>query len=918
MDGFAILIALAAFVLALIAMNKLSRLDVKLAQLKLQLGNLTDELARLRTATPAAEEPPIVTKEAVEPEPKARPAVALPAGMAKFEESLSLEPERAPEPDKAPQPEKADTPFSRAASDAAAQMPPPVAPKTLVSDMEQKLASRWFVWIGGLAIAISGLLFVKYAYDNGLISPTLQVILGLLLAAGLVVAGLWLKPKSEPGSYVPAAVSAGGLATAFGTTYAAYALYELIHPSTAFLGLGVVALIAFGLSRSLGPLIAALGILGGYGAPTLIPSGNPSAWTFFPYLLVIFAAAIYTLRGRIWWWLGYAAIAGAAAWGFLWINSGPFKFGDVLPIGLFAHAIGAIAFYGLAGRGILEEHSGDLRDPKSVSQALWIGLAGLAAEVALLMLLVQASEHGTLALILFFLAAAGAIALAWLKYGLSPLAPVAGTLGFLALMNWREAAFHEWVMDEQGLWSSIMGGAAPEFLRWMLIAGAAFLIVGLVGVLKKESRSFAILAAGSAALFPFGAWARVDQLLSNSSWAAIAVAGAAAVFALIFKTDSRRNDVVSGLLSIGAAIALLFAADRLFYGVWLAIAMGLLALAYSLATKKLAATWLAPISAALGWLTAARLFVMREIWGEPSNLPWGEHWPLYGYGLPVLLLYGASRILNGDHQRRWKITLEGLSLGLAIALVSLELRALISGEPGEEPGLLEMSAHSLAWLGAAYGLMYRQQAFSSFVAMWGARVLIAVSCGMIILGSLLGLNPVVTEEPVPGSAVFNALLLAYLAPVPLLGLIARRLPLIGWAPARNPIGLLALVLGFAYVTLQTKLMFQGSVLVAWTETVPEDYAYSAVWLAFGIAVFLVGLVLQRQPIRYAGLGVVSLVVLKVFLWDMAGLEGLYRIASFMGLGLCLVGIGWLYGKFVMQKKGLEEKNSPLENNPLQR
>jgi uncharacterized membrane protein len=80
-------------------------------------------------------------------------------------------------------------------------------------------------------------------------------------------------------------------------------------------------------------------------------------------------------------------------------------------------------------------------------------------------------------------------------------------------------------------------------------------------------------------------------------------------------------------------------------------------------------------------------------------------------------------------------------------------------------------------------------------------------------------------------------------------------------------------------------------------------------------VFLVGLVLSRQPIRYAGLGVVSLVVLKVFLWDMAGLEGLYRIASFMGLGLCLVGIGWLYGKFVMQKKGLEEKMASAEISP---
>ena len=52
----------------------------------------------------------------------------------------------------------------------------------------------------------------------------------------------------------------------------------------------------------------------------------------------------------------------------------------------------------------------------------------------------------------------------------------------------------------------------------------------------------------------------------------------------------------------------------------------------------------------------------------------------------------------------------------------------------------------------------------------------------------------------------------------------------------------------------------------------------------------------------AGLGVMALVVLKVFGVDMSNLEGLYRIASFVGLGFCLVGIGWLYQRFVQPPK----------------
>ena len=63
-----------------------------------------------------------------------------------------------------------------------------------------------------------------------------------------------------------------------------------------------------------------------------------------------------------------------------------------------------------------------------------------------------------------------------------------------------------------------------------------------------------------------------------------------------------------------------------------------------------------------------------------------------------------------------------------------------------------------------------------------------------------------------------------------------------------------------------------------------------------------GIKLGRQYIRYAGLAVMVLVVLKVFLWDMSGLEGLYQIGSFLGLGLSLVGIGWLYQRFVQKPK----------------
>ncbi len=882
MYGFDLLILIAAFIIAIIALNKNSALEVKIAQLKLQLSNLADEVAKLREPVP----PPVVEakKPAAKPKAAKRRAAAAPPEPVLGEQLVPIIP--------------------------AEETAPPRR------DMEQALASRWFVWIGGAAIAIGGLLFVKYAYDNQLISPSLQIVLGLLLGTALVAAGEFVRRKSTAAGYVPAALSAAGLVTAFGSIFAAYALYELIAPTPAFIGLALVAFAALALSRLQGPLIAALGLIGSYVTPALIPSENPSAWNFFPYLLVILAASFMVIRASVrhpgesrgpastwipasagttneegghgWWWLAYAAIAGSAIWAMLWMWNGPFESADTLPIGLFAHALGLIAFFAL---------SRDRAPPA-------IGLTGLAVAALLLMTLVDKTNHSGLSLLLFFAAMAIAIAIAWRRPSVSLLAMAAAILSFLALMLWSEVAVHALAMNERGLWSSVPGPEAQRFLNYMLGAAIAFTLAGCFGaLLQKQPRNWGLAGGIAAILFVFGAWARVDDLLDDSTWALIGAIFAGLVLAAAWAGRGRHHDadanLSSGLLSIGAALLLLFSLDRLFDGICLTVAIAALALAFAVLARWLLVTLQAPIAATLGSLATIRLFVSRELWEEDRTLPWGQHWPIYGYGVPAILLLIASRVLKAAGHVRSAITLEGLTLGLVISLIALELRVLISGGiTYDEPQFLEMSAHILTWLGAAYGLMHRQQFFSSFIAVWGARILIAVSCVAIVLFSLISLNPVFTEAPVAGNVLFNALLLAYLAPALLLALIARRLEVLNWQRLRPLAGLFALVLAFVYLTLETKRVFQGRSMVAWSTSIEESYAYSAVWLAFALALFVIGLRLGRQAIRYAGLGVMVLVVLKVFLWDLSSLEGLYRIASFIGLGLCLVGIGWLYQRFV--------------------
>jgi uncharacterized membrane protein len=57
-----------------------------------------------------------------------------------------------------------------------------------------------------------------------------------------------------------------------------------------------------------------------------------------------------------------------------------------------------------------------------------------------------------------------------------------------------------------------------------------------------------------------------------------------------------------------------------------------------------------------------------------------------------------------------------------------------------------------------------------------------------------------------------------------------------------------------------------------------------------------------RKLRLAALGVIGLVCAKVFLVDMAGLAGLWRVLSFLGLGLALIGLGAVYRRFVLPGK----------------
>ena len=278
-------LGIAGFVLAL---NQRQSIAV----LRGEIGRLAARLQTLETAAPAP--PP----QAVAPEP-------VPDVAPEIEPELELEPEPVPEP----------------------QAPPlAAAPEAAKPGLEERLASRWLVWLGAVALALAGLFLILYAVENGWLGPTARVALGLLLGLALAGAGEWTRRRpwqlrfaAQHTDYVPGALAGAGLFVAFASIYGAHALYGLIGPLTAFIGLALVAAAGFALATLHSPIVAVVGLLAAFATPALLSTGSNNAAGLFAYLALVVAAALGVVRYRDWAWLAVAALAGGFIWTTIWL-----------------------------------------------------------------------------------------------------------------------------------------------------------------------------------------------------------------------------------------------------------------------------------------------------------------------------------------------------------------------------------------------------------------------------------------------------------------------------------------------------------------------------------------------------------------------------------------------------------------------
>jgi hypothetical protein len=234
-----------------------------------------------------------------------------------------------------------------------------------------------------------------------------------------------------------------------------------------------------------------------------------------------------------------------------------------------------------------------------------------------------------------------------------------------------------------------------------------------------------------------------------------------------------------------------------------------------------------------------------------------------------------------------------LVAGTALAYITLAV-----------PLQLEKEWITIAWAleGAALAWLYVRIPHRGLY--WSAVVLVAV------VFVRLALNPaVLVYEPRGSVRIWNWYLYTYV--VAAASMLAAAWSLVktndgivpGLPRASTLLKAAGTILLFLLLNIEIADFFAtgDTITFNFSATLVQDLTYTLGWGIFGVGLLALGIVLRSRPTRVAALGLLIVTVIKCFLHDLARLTGLYRVASFVGLAICLALVAVVLQRFVLAK-----------------
>jgi uncharacterized membrane protein len=449
-----------------------------------------------------------------------------------------------------------------------------------------------------------------------------------------------------------------------------------------------------------------------------------------------------------------------------------------------------------------------------------------------------------------------------------------------------------------------------------LALGAGFaLLFGIAGYLAQgrtqQPPSIAMVWSACAMFVPLALLAalyyRIARFEPSLPFAAAALL-LSVLYALATENLDRRAPrpglaAGAALFATGAVAALALALTMVLEKGWLTIALALVVPGVAWVADKRPLPVLRVLAALVGVVVMVRIAFEPRVVGDGVGATPIFNWLLYGYGIPAAAFWWGGHILRRRGDDTPTRMIESGAVLLTVLLAFLQIRHFINNGDvySDSSNLAEIALQVCVGLAMTIGLERLRLRTGSVVHDIAALAIAAATAAAIVLGLGLMENPMITGEPVGGRFV-NLILLGYGLPAVLAGVLA--LVSRGVRPRQysTAAALTAVALALAYLSLEIRTLFHGEVLTEGPTSDAEQYTYSAVWLAFGVALLAAGVLLRSQAVRFASAMVVILTVLKVFLVDMRDLTGIYQGLSFIGLGIVLLGIGWLYQRLLFPRR----------------
>ena len=760
-----------------------------------------------------------------------------------------------------------------------------------VQSLLSNIQENWLVWVGALAMLIGGGYLVQVIGSHIQFSPFMRVSFAFVISLLMVLVGEWFHRKEQQNpqraaraqgfTYVPAAVTGTGLTGIYCTVIFAFVVYQMLTPSISLIILASAAFFSLALSLRQGPLMAVLGLIGGYTAPLWIGGSEPNYFLLAGYICAISFAATLLMQKVHRAWIAPSIAVPHVIWMLLLIESIPTELlfsWLAIYLSITLYLIFAVPRMGWMLNPRFRHYQSKWTNSPTAT--------ALATALLTFSAVTRMPELNTLQMAYCYTLLVAIIWLPALRTGWSLRVFLPSILVSATALIVLTIAFDALYMLER----------EASILFALAVSIALICYRTYCQSLSDRSQLSGLLLLVLAPAMSLITLFYIDEFMQGYLWYWTAFCALMATYYVVLGQRARslalECSAVMHALIVG--IAFVWLSDT-----WLTTAISIQVAIMALQAQVglfRPASW--AIKVAMGILVI-RLTLLPFIpeWQPVEAGHWA--WVLVSY-LPSLFILSYARSTLKQVDRELTNWFEGAFLHVFLMALFTQTNYWLTGQYGYLGHIDFTSAAVFANQALVMGLVY---SYRSQFAQRLSRIYEIYSyllwCAFAILIILLNTaeSPLVTDNvSAQALPIFNMLSIGWLLPACIL-LIATFKRWNTLQVHRFAIASLGFLLAAIWLGMSIRQFWQTTSMMLYQPTsMAELFSYSVAGLLVGGLLTWRGVTQQGLMMQRVGLVVLACVALKVFLWDVSSLDGFWRAISFLGLGASLIALGWLFQK----------------------